>query len=63
MTGITAPQVSMKLDQIIELRGEITHRIVNYFEARSTIGQNKLEGNIDFVERLARRTELVLATI
>jgi hypothetical protein len=63
MTGTTALQVSRKLDGIIELRGEITHRIVNYFEARSSIGQNSIVGNIDFVERLAKRTEIVLDSI
>jgi len=63
MPRITAQQVSGKLDRLIELRGEITHRIVNYFEARSGIGQNDLVGNIDFVERLAKRTENVLDLI
>jgi hypothetical protein len=63
MPGTTAPRVSRKLDQIIELRGEITHRIVNYFEARSTIRQNSLISSVDFVERLANRTEVVLDLI
>jgi len=63
MTRTSAPQVSRRLDQIIELRGEITHRIVNYFEARSGIGQGDLVGNINFVERLAVRTEEVLDSI
>jgi len=56
-------QVSKRLDQIITLRGEITHRIVNYFEARSSIAQNDLLGNVNFVERLAKRTEDVLDSI
>jgi hypothetical protein len=58
-----APQVSEKLDEVIELRGEITHRIVNYFEARSRVSQNDLMRNIGFVERLAVRTEEVLDSI
>jgi hypothetical protein len=63
MPRITAQQASGKLDQIIEMRGEITHRIVNYFEAKSSIGQDNLIGNVDFVERLAKRTESVLDSI
>jgi hypothetical protein len=58
-----AIQVSERLDQIIELRGEITHRIVNYFEARSSIRQSDLAGNLNFVEQLAKRTENVLDSI
>jgi len=60
MPRINAQQVSSKLDWIIELRGEITHRIVNYFEARSGIPQGDLVENINFVERLGVRTEEVL---
>ena len=63
LARMTAPKVSEKLDRIIELRGEITHRIVNYFEARSHLGQNDLVGNIDFVEQLAKRTENLLDDI
>lgn len=58
-----APQVSRKLDNIIEMRGEITHRIVNYFEAKSNVRQNALLENVSFVERLAVRTEEVLDSI
>jgi RiboL-PSP-HEPN len=63
MPRITAQQASRKLDQLIEMRGEITHRIVNYFEARSSIGQGNLVGNVNFVEQLAKRTENVLDSI
>jgi hypothetical protein len=63
MTRDTAQQVNKKLDQIIELRGEITHRIVNYFEAKSSIRHNDLKRNVGFVEQLAIRTENVLDSI
>jgi hypothetical protein len=63
MPRISAQQASRKLDQLIEMRGEITHRIVNYFEARSSIGQGDLVGNVNFVEQLAKRTENILDSI
>lgn len=63
LAKMPAQQVSNKLDEIIELRGEISHRIVNYFEAKSTVRQIDLMRNINFIERLGVRTEEVLATL
>jgi hypothetical protein len=63
LARMPAQAVSNKLDEIIELRGEISHRIVNYFEAKSGVRQIDLMRNINFIERLGVRTEEVLDSI
>lgn len=66
MANVSAPQVNKDLDKLIELRGEIAHRIINYFEDskyKSSIKQDYLIGSINFVENLAKRTENILDSI
>jgi hypothetical protein len=55
--GMSGQRACRKLDRLIELRGELAHRLVNYFEARSSIRRDRLINDIDFIERLAARTE------
>lgn len=66
LANVSAPQVNKDLDKLIELRGEIAHRIINYFEDskyKSSIKQDYLIGSINFVENLAKRTENILDSI
>ncbi len=57
---MSAQKARNQLDELIELRGELAHRIGNYFEAKSNIRRDKLINSVDFIERLAVRTEEIL---
>lgn len=61
--GTTSKKACQKLDEIIELRGELAHRIGNYFEARSLAKRDFLISSLKFVARLASRTEEILNSI
>lgn len=55
--GMSVEQACSKLDDLIRLRGEVAHRTGNYFEIGSSVRHNQLVSAINFIERLAEKTE------
>ena len=56
----SADQARRKLNELIELRGELAHRIGDYFESGTSVRRDRLVKAIDFVERLAESTETAI---
>lgn len=58
--GMSAQRACTKLDELIELRGELAHRIGNFFEGQSSVRRDHSANSVDSIEKLALRTQEII---